>query len=104
MPTARQREVLALIVAHFRATLRVPTVRELMAATGAASPNGVLCHLLALDRKGLLVYRPAARDRGCRARARAYEVVGLRDLLLPGIDAFALANGLAAGGAEPCRA
>jgi repressor LexA len=61
--TDRQRQMLDLVVATVCRTGRPPTIRELMAESGVASPNGVSCHLKALERKGHLA-RHAAKDRG----------------------------------------
>jgi repressor LexA len=63
--TERQREVLDFIVAN--RVFYAPTVREIAAALSIKSPNGVACHLEALQRKGYIV-----RAKG---RARAIEVV-----------------------------
>lgn len=41
---------------------RPPTVREIADQFGILSPNGVVCHLKALERKGLLERRPGARN------------------------------------------
>lgn len=63
--TDRQRELLELVRSHSR--LYGPTVRELCIATGINSPNGVACHLRALERKGYLRRTPG--------KARAIEVL-----------------------------
>lgn len=63
--TAKQREVYDFIVAHrqyFSAT-----VREIAAQFGFKSPNGVTCHLKALEKKGYI--------RMANGRARGIEVV-----------------------------
>src|SRR5262245_49099331 len=52
--TDRQREVYLFMVQHLLLHQRLPTYREIGKAIGMASPNGVLCHLTALERKGLL--------------------------------------------------
>lgn len=54
--TARQQEVLAWIRANSR--LYSPTVREIAKALGIRSPNGVTCHLKALERKGVIRRSP----------------------------------------------
>ncbi len=63
--TDRQRELLDWIRENSR--LAAPTVREIAAAHGIASPNGVQCHLNALERKGYLRRNPN--------KARSVEVV-----------------------------
>lgn len=54
--TARQAEVFDFITRN--AHLYGPTVREIAAGIGVRSPNGVVCHLKALERKGLIRRRP----------------------------------------------
>jgi repressor LexA len=63
--TDRQQELLDLVVAHSK--MYGPTVRELCAAANIVSPNGVVCHLKALERKGYIRRTPN--------KARALEVV-----------------------------
>jgi len=63
--TARQREVLDFIVANRQ--FYSSTVREIAAALSIKSPNGVMCHLRALERKG--------RIRLAKGKARGIEVV-----------------------------
>lgn len=52
--TAQQRRVLQWIADYIAALGFSPTVREGMAAFGFDSPNGMVCHLDALQRKGLV--------------------------------------------------
>lgn len=52
----RQAEVLAFIRAN--AHVYGPTVREIAAAMGIKSPNGVFGHLKALEKKGHIKRRP----------------------------------------------
>jgi len=60
--TARQAEILACMYRHEADTGRPPTYREIMADTGITSPNGVRCHVKALERKGYLrVHRGLSR-------------------------------------------
>ena len=56
--TARQRAVLATIRAYIREHGYPPAVREIAAAFGFQSAQGVIDHLRALERKGYI-----ARDR-----------------------------------------
>ena len=56
--TARQREILNFIRAGMRKMQFPPTVREIGAAFGITSPNGVMCHLKALEKKGWIRRRP----------------------------------------------
>lgn len=59
--TPRQREVLDFIRERTRSY--GPTIREIMAEFGFTSPNGAVCHLVALERKGL-IRRHANQVRG----------------------------------------
>lgn len=69
--TPRQREVLEFIAAFTQRNGYPPSVRDIAAGLGIESPNGVECHLAALERKGLL-----ARKKGL---ARSLKVVGGTD-------------------------
>jgi SOS-response transcriptional repressor LexA len=73
--TPRQWEVLAAI-RRLRAPRDLPpTIRELGAEIGVGSPNGVVCHLRALRRKGWVV-REACRSRTLRLTAAAEYQMG----------------------------
>lgn len=50
--TPRQTEIYGIIRDSIVNQQRAPTVREICDATGIKSPNGVMCHLKALERKG----------------------------------------------------
>ncbi len=52
--TVRQREVYEFIRDKIRSRGYGPTVREIGTQFGIASPNGVMCHLKALEKKGLI--------------------------------------------------
>src|SRR5436309_856376 len=56
--TDRQREVYKFIREKIHSRGYGPTVREIGAQFGIASPNGVMCHLRALERKGLVDREP----------------------------------------------
>jgi repressor LexA len=62
--TGRQQEVLAFI--RQNSHLYGPSVREIAAGIGVKSPNGVVCHLKALERKGYV--------RRIKGKARGLEV------------------------------
>lgn len=53
-PTPRQAAVLSFIRERHAADGYAPTVREIGRHFGIASPNGVVCHLKALEKKGLI--------------------------------------------------
>ncbi len=56
--TPRQREILEFIESEVKRRGIPPTVREIAARFGMASPNGVFCHLRALEAKGYLKKEP----------------------------------------------
>jgi repressor LexA len=56
--TARQKEVYEFIREKIRNRGYGPTVREIGAHFDISSPNGVMCHLKALEKKGLIVREP----------------------------------------------
>ena len=56
--TERQREVYRFLRDLIRRRGYGPTVREIGDAFGIANPNGVMCHLRALERKGMIRRSP----------------------------------------------
>lgn len=56
--TTRQTEVLAFITHHIHTRRYPPTVRDIARHFGIGSPNGVLCHLKALEKKGAIRRNP----------------------------------------------
>jgi len=56
--TKRQRDILAFIQAETARRGIPPTVREIAAHFGIASPNGAACHLKALEEKGYIKKEP----------------------------------------------
>jgi repressor LexA len=56
--TPRQREVFELIRSLITNRGYGPTVREIGEEFGISSPNGVMCHLKALEKKGLITREP----------------------------------------------
>lgn len=56
--TKRQKEVYDLILDRIRTRGYGPTVREIGTAFDIKSPNGVMCHLSALVKKGLIKREP----------------------------------------------
>src|SRR3974377_2129290 len=52
--TERQREIYDFIRQKIEGRGYGPTVREIGLAFGIKSPNGVMCHLKALEKKGLI--------------------------------------------------
>ena len=75
--TKRQQEVLSYIEEQTR--LYGPTVREIAAALQIKSPNGVVCHLAALERKGRIRRLPGI-SRGIQLRATPQEASATHDL------------------------
>lgn len=52
--TERQQEVLDCLKSGLKNRGYVPTVREIGTELGISSPNGVMCHLKALEKKGAI--------------------------------------------------
>lgn len=67
------------VVAWYRDTGCYPTIRDLCGALGISSPNGVLCHLKALDKKGWLVWKPTRQDGDTPAQSRGVRVPELQE-------------------------
>ena len=76
-PTARQGRVLAYIRGYIGEHGFPPSIRDIGAALDIRSPNGVVAHLNALERKGLIRRRDKADGRVGRARS----------IRLPGVNA-----------------
>ncbi|SRR5579885_706729 len=68
--TERQREIYDFIKSKIESRGYGPTVREIGQAFEIRSPNGVMCHLKALEKKGLIVREGFS--------ARAIQLVGHR--------------------------
>lgn len=80
--TKTQRAILAFWLDHFRAHQRFPAVREACEKFKIASPNGVVSHLKALEKKGYL-----QRNKGEKALARSYTVPGLKEAIATAVNA-----------------
>lgn len=72
--TPAQQRILEFIGAEIGWTGRPPSVREIGAAMGIGSTNGVVAHLKALERKG--------RIRRGKLTSRGIEIIGRNDELL----------------------
>jgi repressor LexA len=83
--TQRQREIYRFIKEKIETRGYGPTVREIGAHFHIKSPNGVMCHLKALEKKGLIQRKGFS--------ARAIQLVGYR----PGQAAIPLLGRVAAG-------
>jgi repressor LexA len=83
--TERQREVYDFIKEKIEERGYGPTVREIGANFGISSPNGVMCHLKALEKKGLIIREGFS--------ARAIQLVDYR----PGSAGLPLVGQVAAG-------
>lgn len=84
--TSRQTEIVVHVARYVRANGIAPTVRELADALGITSTNGVVDHLLALERKGLI-----ERAQG-KSRAVVLTTVGEIEALRAFSDAELLAE------------
>ena len=56
--TKRQRSILRWIKVHIRLIGYPPTVREIQEHFNITSPNGVMCHLAALEKQGAIFRAP----------------------------------------------
>lgn len=74
--TPRQREVLDFIREKIDTRGYGPTVREIGEEFKIASPNGVMCHLKALERKGLISREPN-RSRAIQLAPEAMTETGM---------------------------
>lgn len=74
--TGRQREVLDFIREKIDGRGYGPTVREIGEAFDIASPNGVMCHLKALEKKGLISREPN-RSRAIQLAPEAQTETGM---------------------------
>ena len=74
--TERQRNVYKFIRDKIRGRGYGPTVREIATRFGIQSPNGVVCHLKALEKKGLIKREPNM-SRAIQLMAEPIEVRGL---------------------------
>jgi len=83
--TTRQREVLDFIRDKMKARGYGPTVREIGEEFDIMSPNGVMCHLKALEKKGIITREP-----------NMSRAITLTDLAKD--DGFPLVGQIAAGG------
>jgi SOS-response transcriptional repressor LexA len=78
--TPRQEAVFRFVAKHFAEHQAMPALREIGEEFDIGSTNGVVCHLVALVKKGFLSWR---RMKGGRALSRGYEIVGLSELIEP---------------------
>lgn len=69
--TKRQKDVYVFIREKIRGRGYGPTVREIGEHFGIVSPNGVMCHLKALEKKGLISREPNM--------SRAIQLTGMAD-------------------------
>ena len=68
--TSRQREIYEFICGKIEGRGYPPSIREIGDAFGIKSPNGVMCHLCALEKKGLIIRH--------EKNARAIQIGGIR--------------------------
>ena len=80
--TEAQAKILRYIVRYWGENMAPPSIREIAAAMGISSPNGVVCHLRALHAKGAIVWESMAVD-GKRKEATA------RGIIVPELQAAA---------------
>ena len=74
--TKRQHEILHFIRDKIENRGFPPSIREIGEAFEIASPNGVMCHLKALEKKGFIERNKGLKDQ--KSAARAITIPGLR--------------------------
>lgn len=77
--TERQLEIWEHIIVHYHNAGHPPTVREIGAAAGISSPNGVAGVLKVLAKKGWIQLPPASGHNG--AKSRGIVVPEIRDAI-----------------------
>lgn len=74
--TEKQNQIYAYIRKHIETKGFPPAIRDICDAFGISSPNGVMCHLKALQKKGY-INRVEKRDNQQRAQARGITIPGV---------------------------
>ncbi|HEY8504766.1 MAG TPA: transcriptional repressor LexA [Gemmataceae bacterium] len=88
--TARQREIYEFIREKIESRGYGPTIREIGKAFDIKSPNGVMCHLKALEKKGLI------KREGRSARAIQIDEIRAGGATLPLLGLVAAGNAIEA--------
>jgi repressor LexA len=76
MMTAKQEAIYHFIRKHIESKGFPPAIRDICDEFGISSPNGVMCHLKALQKKGY-INRVEKRDNQQRAQARGITIPGV---------------------------
>lgn len=74
--TTKQQQIYNYIRKHIETKGFPPAIRDICEAFGISSPNGVMCHLKALQKKGY-INRVEKRDNKQRAQARGITIPGV---------------------------
>lgn len=74
--TEKQQQIFTFIRKHIESKGFPPAIRDIGDAFGIASPNGVMCHLKALQKKGY-INRVEKHDNQQRAQARGITIPGV---------------------------
>ena len=74
--TSKQQQIFNYIRRHIQEKGFPPAIRDICDEFGISSPNGVMCHLKALQKKGY-IHRVEKRDNNKRAQARGITIPGV---------------------------
>ena len=76
--TPKQRRIYEFIRRYIEDHGYAPAIRDIGRAFGINSPNGVMCHLIALKKKGFIDRDEKDEDAGNGGRARSITIPGLQ--------------------------
>lgn len=92
--TSKQQKILAFIQGYIQQNGYPPAIRDIGDHFGIVSPNGVMCHLKALQKKGYIQRDEKNEHRGGRARAITIPGVTGGGFSLPLLGAVAAGKAL----------
>ena len=75
--TPKQKEIFNYIRHHIEENGYPPAIRDIGTAFDIQSPNGVMCHLRALQKKGYIHRDEKNEEENCGGRARSITIPGV---------------------------